>query len=218
MSMRQSSTEFVGDLLEYASEEFKRYLVATSPLTVFPPLFVSGHNAFELFQTAQMRAMELVELANTNPQLRAVLLSVAAVDSDGNVQVVPAPTPPTPPLVHVDASPKQVSFANIDDNKRKTAPAAAAGSPPKKGDKTKKPPKTAKPDKPDGGDFMGNPGSWKHTYMGLTPDKRVPGCCGHIPKIVGDNVTVQWASTETSASITKMAGHIGCAATPKARC
>ena len=85
MSMRQSSTEFVGDLLEYASEEFKRYLVATSPLTVFPPLFVSGHNAFELFQTAQMRAMELAELANTNPQLRAVLLSVAAVDSDGSV-------------------------------------------------------------------------------------------------------------------------------------
>ena len=38
-------------------------------------LFVSGHNAFELFQTAQMRAMELVELANANPQLRAVLLS-----------------------------------------------------------------------------------------------------------------------------------------------
>ena len=210
-SMRQSSTEFVGDLIEYASEEFKRYLVATSPLTMFPPLFVSGHNAFELFQTAQMRAMELVELANTNPQLRAVLLSVAAVDADGNVQVVPAPTPPTPPLVHVDASP-------ADDNKRKAPPAPPAGTPTKKGDKVKKGDKTKNGDKPDSGDFHGKPGSWKHTYMGLTPDKRVPGCCGHIPKIVGDTVTVLWASNETSASIKKMAGHIGCAPTENARC
>ena len=54
--------------------------------------------------------------------------------------------------------------------------------------------------------------------MGLTPDKRVPGCCSHVPKIVGDTVTVLWATVEASASITKMAGHIGCAATPSARC
>ena len=210
--MRQASTNFVGDLLEYASEEFKRYLVATSPLTVSPSLFVSGHNAFDLFQTAQMRAMELVELANTNPQLRAVLL---AGDSDGNVQVAPAPRPPAPPLVTIDGGAKAVALAKPDDNKRKAAPATVAGSSPKKGDKAKKP---AKPDKPDGADFMGSSGSWKHTYMGLTPDKRVPGCCSHVPKIVGGTVTVLWASTETSASITKMANHIGCAATPTARC
>ena len=214
VSMQQSSTDFVSDLLEYSSEEFKRYLVATSPLTVFPSLFVSGHNAFELFQTAQIRAMELVELANANPQLRAVLLSD---DSGGSVQVVPPPRPPTPPLVHIDGSATPVPPANADDNKRKAPPAAAAGSPPKKGDKTKKgdkkPPKTVNPD-----GFTGNPGSWKHTYMGLTPDKRVPGCCSHVPKIVGDTVTVLWATTEASASITKMAGHIGCAATPNARC
>ena len=210
--MRQAPSDFVGDLLEYASEEFKRFLVATSPLTVFPSLFVSGHNAFELFQTAQMRAMELVELANTNPQLRAVLL---ATESDASVQVLPAPRPPTPPLVTVDGAAKVVTFAKTDDNKRKTAPAAAAGSPPKKGDKAKKP---TKPDKKDGADFTGSPGSWKRTYMGLTPDKRVPGCCKHIPQIVGDKVTVLWASTESSASITKMAEHIGCAPTPNPRC
>ena len=75
MSMQQPSPDFVNDLLEYASEELKRFLVATSPLTVSSALFVSGHNAFELFQTAQTRAMELVELASTNPQLRAVLLA-----------------------------------------------------------------------------------------------------------------------------------------------
>ena len=122
--MQEASTDFVSDLLEYSSEEFKRYLVATSPLTVFPSLFVSGHNAFELFQTAQMRAMELVELANANPQLRALLLSD---DSGGSVQVVPPPRPPTPPLVHIDGSATPVPPANADDNKRKAPPAAAAG-------------------------------------------------------------------------------------------
>ena len=125
-----------------------------------------------------MRAMELVELANTNPQLRAVLL---ATEPDASVRVLPAPRPPTPPLVTVDDAAKVVTFSKTDDNKRKTAPAAAAGSPPKKGDKAQKP---TKPDKKDGADFTGSPGSWKHTYMGLTPDKWVPGCCKHIPKIV----------------------------------
>ena len=156
--------------------------------------------------------MELVELANTNPQLRAVLL---AGESDSNVQVVSAPRPHTPPLVTIDGGAKTVSFVKTNDNKRKTAPATVAGSPPKKGDKAKKP---GMPDKPAGADFTGLPGSWKHTYMGLTPDKRVPGCCSHVPKMVGGNVTVLWAATETTASITKMANHIGCAATPNARC
>ena len=54
--------------------------------------------------------------------------------------------------------------------------------------------------------------------MGLTPDKRVPGCCSHVPKIEGGNAAVVWATTTATNSITKMAGHIGCAATPKARC
>ena len=139
--------------------------------------------------------MELVDLANTNPQLRAVLL---AGESDSNVQVVSAPRPPTPPLVTIDGSAKSVTFAKTDDNKRKTALAPAAGSPPKKGDKANKP---GKPGKPADSGFTGLPDSWKDVYMGLTPDKRVPGCCNNVPKIEGGNVTVLWATTEATNSI-----------------
>ena len=143
--------------------------------------------------------MELVDLANTNPQLRAVLL---AGESHSNVQVVSAPRPPTPPLGTIDGGAKSATFAKTDDNKRKTAPAAAAGSPPKKGDKTNKPGKPAKP--ADSG-FTGLPGSWKDVYMGLTPDKRVPGCCNHVPKSEGGNAAVLWATTEATNSITSAA-------------
>ena len=140
MSMQQSSTDFVGDLLEYASEEFKRYLVATSPLTVFPSLFVSGHNAFELFQTAQMRAMELVELANTNPQLRAVLLAERCPTA-----VCKWCRPLGRPLLRwsmLTAVRKPCRSPRPTTTSAKPHQRAAAGSPPKKGDKAKKAPRS----------------------------------------------------------------------------
>ena len=197
MSMQQSLSDFVNDLLENASEEFKRFLVATSLLTVFPSLFVSGHNAFELFQTAQTRAMELVELANTNPQLRAVLL--AGGGSNNTVQVVAPPRPPTPPTITVDGGAPRVAVTTTDDNKRKIAPAAPGGSPSKKGDKQ-------------------SPASPARRLHGLDAGQAGTRLLQPRPQDRGWQRDSGLGDDNSDQLHQKMAWHIGCAPTPEARC